>query len=401
MKKVFILGCGNVGGPVALQLMERNAQDVELVLGDRNLAAAQSLAQQIGPHVKAIHIDINDATALRAAMQGMDLVFNFVGPFYLSAYPVIEAALDMGVDYMDINDDHDVALKIVSEPSYQTRAQAAGTKIVIGCGATPGLTNALARWGVNRMDKATAVRMCWVCMFVPDHFSPGVWDHLFHMYSGNVTQYLDGGYQQVPAYSGERNVTFLPPFETYPAAFSGHGEAATIPHFIKGLEEASIRSFFFPKPGDDQLRQLVDLGFGSREPLPGLNISPLQFFVKYAASDLGKSRLNVEMPPEGFPGSNANQVEVEGIRDGNQVRLTLETHLLKIGGGDPTSVCARAVLQTWLRGGLIGGPGVHAVESAIDPEPYIRAVVQDTGMILHEREEIIRKNCFLPQEVPN
>lgn len=398
MMKVLILGCGNVGGPVAVQLMERNAQDVELVLGDRNLEAAQALATQIGHNVKAIHIDINDAAGLRAAMKGMNLVFNFVGPFYLSAYPVIEAALEMGVDYMDINDDHDVALKIVSDNSYNERAKAAGTKIIIGCGATPGLTNALARWGANRMDKATAVRMCWVCMFVPDYLSPGVWDHLFHMYTGNVTQYLDGKYQQVPACSGERNVTFLPPFETYPTSFSGHGEAATIPHFIKGLQEASIRSFFFPKAGDDQLRRLVEMGFGSREPLPGLDISPLQFFVKYAASDLGKSCINVEMPEEGFPGSNANQVEVEGMRDGNQVRLTLETHLLKMGGGDPTSVCARVALQTWLRGGLIGDNGVHAVESAIDPEPYIRAVVKDTGMILHEREEIIRKNCFLDAE---
>ena len=398
MMKVLILGCGNVGGPVAVQLMERNAQDVELVLGDRNIEAAQALAEQIGPHVQAIKIDINDAAGLRAALKGMDLVFNFVGPFYLSAFQVIEAALDMGVDYMDINDDHDVALKIVSDPNYNVRAKAAGTKIVVGCGATPGLTNALACWGVNRMDKATAVRMCWVCIFVPDYLSPGVWDHLFHMYTGNVTQFLEGRYQQVPAYSGERNVTFLPPFDTYPAAFSGHGEAATIPHFIKGLEEASIRSFFFPKAGDDQLRQLVNLGFGSREPLPGLGISPLQFFIKYAASDLGKNCINVAMPEEGFPGSNANQVEVEGIRDGNKVRLTLETHLLKMGGGDPTSVCARVALQTWLRGGLLGGSGVHAIESAIDPEPYIRAVVQDTGMVLHEREETIRENCFVNQE---
>ena len=38
----------------------------------------------------------------------------------------------MGVDYMDINDDHDVALKIVSDPNYNVRAKAAGTKIVVG-----------------------------------------------------------------------------------------------------------------------------------------------------------------------------------------------------------------------------------------------------------------------------
>ncbi len=394
--KVLILGCGNVGSETALQLMERHQQDIEMVLGDRNLDAAEALAQQIGPKARAIQVDVTDAASLRTALQGMQLVFNFVGPFYLSALSVINAALEVGVDYMDINDDHDVAYQLVSDPSYNRRAVERGIRIVIGCGTTPGLTNAMARLGANRLDKTKAIRVCWICSYVPGHFSPAVWDHLFHLYDGNVTQYVEGHYQQVPAYSGQRSVKFLPPFGTYPVAFSGHGEAATIPHFIHGLEEASVSSYFFPQAGDDQLRRLVELGFGNRTPLPGIGISPLEFFVQYAASDLGKSRLNLTTAPGEFQGS-AFLVEVEGERDGHQAHLILEAHLLKMGGGDPTSVCARVAMETWLRGEL-HGPGLLAIESALEPERYIREVVRDTGMILHEREEIIRMNCFRTME---
>ena len=73
--KVLILGCGNVGSETALQLMERHQQDIEMVLGDRNLDAAEALAQQIGPKARAIQVDVTDAASLRTALQGMQLVF--------------------------------------------------------------------------------------------------------------------------------------------------------------------------------------------------------------------------------------------------------------------------------------------------------------------------------------
>jgi len=389
--KILILGCGNVGSDAATQLMERHGNDLDLVLGDYNLEAAQGLAQRLGANARALRVDVTDPVSLRAAMKDRGLVFNFVGPFYRTALPVIEAALEARIDYMDINDDYDVAFKLISDPTYHQRALAAGTRIVIGCGTTPGVTNVLARWGVNRMDTARAIRMCWVCSFVPHVFSPAVWDHVFHMFQGKVTQFLDGRYQQVPAYTGQRQVTFIPPFGTYPVSFSGHGEAVTIPHFIKGLEEASIRSFFFPQAGEERMQELLKLGFDSRESIPALGVSPLQFLGHYAGTEAGKRHLNVPLPPDYFEGS-ANQVEVEGTRGTDQVKLIIETHSLQIGQ-DPTAVCARVAIQHWIRGAL-QGQGLLAAEAAFDPEPYLREVVRDASLVLHEREEVIRSNSF-------
>jgi saccharopine dehydrogenase-like NADP-dependent oxidoreductase len=342
-----------------------------------------------------VRVDVTDRESLRSALAGANLVFNAVGPFYRSALPVIDATVEAGIDYVDINDDHDVAARLVMDAAYDRRAKDAGIKVLIGCGSTPGFTNVLARLGANRLDRVRAIRLCWVVPFVGGFFSPAVWDHLFHMVDGDVTQYLDGRYQKVPAFGGVRQVAFLPPFGTYPAYYSGHGEPVTLPRFIAGVEEVSIRSYFFPQEGDDLMRALVRLGLGSHERLPGINIAPLEFLTQYAASEAGQAALTVGAGEEPF--GHASQVEVEGERAGARVRLIFEQHGFMgdatTAAQDPTTICARVVLDALLRG-EVTGQGLLAPEACLDPEPYVRQVVQETGMILHEREEIIRTGLF-------
>lgn len=390
--KILMLGSGNVGGDVATQLAATHPE-AQLVIGDYNTAAAEAVAARIGAAARAQRVDVNDRDSLRSALTGAQLVFNAVGPFYRSAMPVIDAAIEAGVDYVDINDDHDVAARLVVDSPYHQRAADAGIKLLIGCGSTPGFTNVLARLGANRLDRVRSIRLCWIVPFVGGFFSAAVWDHLFHMVDGKVTQFLEGRYQKVPAFGGCRNVSFLPPFGTYPAYFSGHGEPVTLPRFIPGVEEVSIRSYFFPQAGDDLMRSLVKLGLGSRERLPEIGISPLEFLLRYAASDAGKAALTVGTGEEPF--GHASQVEIEGERAGERVRLVYEQHELMgdSPGQDPTAMCARLVLEAVLRGD-VKGTGVLAPEACIDPEPYIREVVRATGMTLYEREEIVRAGRF-------
>lgn len=44
--------------------------------------------------------------------------------------------------------------------------------------------------------------------------------------------------------------------------------------------------------------------------------------------------------------------------------------------------------------GQVKGVGVLAPEARMDPEQYSSEVVRETGMILHEREEVIRTGCY-------
>lgn len=398
--RILILGCGNVGGEVAVQLAARHP-GLELLLGDYDRDAAEAVASRIGPAARSLRVDVTDAASLNSALAGVDLVFNAVGPFYRRALPVIEAAIAAGVDYVDINDDHDVAARLVLDPAYHQRALAAGIKLLIGCGNTPGLTNVLARLGANRLTRVQAIRVCWIVPFVGGFFSPAVWDHLFHMVDGEVTQFLGGRYQQVAPFGGRREVTFLPPFGTYPAYYSGHGEPLTLARFIPGVEEVTVRSCFFPQAGDELWRRIVALGMGSKEPLPDGGPSPFEYLMRYVRSPAGQAALTVL--PQGDPFGHAEQVEVAGERDGEQVRLVFEQHGFLGGGGDegeasrtgtdPTSTCARIMLDAVIRGD-VRGHGLLAPEACIDADWYVREVVRDTGLILHEREEVTRRSRF-------
>ncbi len=90
---------------------------------------------------------------------------------------------------MDINDDHDVAEKLLLEGDCDARARAAGIRVIIGCGSTPGLTNVMARLLVDRLDKPTAIHLSTVVPFVPGLLSPTVIDHMMHITSGEVVQF--------------------------------------------------------------------------------------------------------------------------------------------------------------------------------------------------------------------
>lgn len=89
---------------------------------------------------------------------------------------------------------------------------------------------------------------------------------------------------------------------------------------------------------------------------------------------------------------------MEGERGDEQVRLVFEQHgFLDQSESEaaiaPTPTRARIALETGLRG-EVKGHGLLAPEARIDPEPYVRHVVRETGMLLREREEIIRTAHF-------
>lgn len=393
----IILGCGNIGSSVARKLAALR-KDLQLIVADWNLPAAEALAAEIGGGTIACHVDVNDPESLNKVLSQGNVVLNTVGPFYRTALFVIEAAITAKVHYIDINDDHDVAAQLVLDPSYDRRAKDAGTIILIGCGATPGFTNVLAKHGSERLDKTSSIRLCWVVPFVVQGFSPAIMDHLFHMLSGEVIQFIDGKHQKVPAYSGTRDVDFLPPFRSYPAYFSGHGEPVTLGHFIPGLEEATIRSYFYPKTADDLMRFLVESGFGSRDEVPGLGLSPMEFITGYAASAAGQRALRVEQGDEVF--GYASQVEISGERGGDKVRLVFEQHQLLGGntenqseGGDPTAVCARLSLESVLDG-KVNLRGFLAPEACLETQSFIKAVITETGITIHEREEVVKRDMF-------
>src|SRR5690348_9541877 len=103
--KIALLGCGFHGRGIAYQLA--GSGDASLTVADRDGAKAAAVGDKAG--VPWREVDVTDPDPLREVLDGVDLVVNAVGPYHRTALGVVEAAIELGVHYVDMNDDHEVA----------------------------------------------------------------------------------------------------------------------------------------------------------------------------------------------------------------------------------------------------------------------------------------------------
>ena len=153
--KIVALGAGAVG-TAAARTLQGLAVPADLLIADRDGAAARRLAESLG--VGSTHVDVTDESALRALLEPADLVINTVGPFYRFGTRVLKAAIDSRTHYVDICDDVEPTIEMLA---LDDSARAAGITAVIGMGASPGVSNLLAKAAAAGMDQLDTVYTVW------------------------------------------------------------------------------------------------------------------------------------------------------------------------------------------------------------------------------------------------
>ncbi len=382
--RVLFVGLGAVGAEIARRLAKRRPA-LSLLVADLNKATAQHLAAEIGDNATALQLDVHDREELDKALCGVDVIMNAAGPFYRNAAAIMEAAIAYKIDYIDINDDHDVALHVTQDQDFRTRVEASGIRMILGCGMTPGLSNILVRHGIDSIDTVETVRMAMVVPFTLG-YSPAVLDHMFHITSKQVTQFIDGHYTQVQGYGGEWMVDCIAPFNTYPSYYAGHGEAIMLPASFPQLKHVTCHLAYYPRRGADIWRMLIDAGFASKDKIPGADISPLHYLIRHVEAHVGDKYFNVDMgdEPAGFcihlemTGSHNNcqtmiKTEIQGVM--NPALAAGEDPAL----GDPTPICALIGLEALLDGNVYG-TGVLMPELCFDAGTFIKRFKQISGL---------------------
>jgi saccharopine dehydrogenase-like NADP-dependent oxidoreductase len=353
------------------------------VVADLDAAKAGEVARELG--AEASEFDATNPDSVAQAVKGADLVFNAVGPHYRFGVPLVDAAIRAGANYVDINDDYDVAAELVRNPRYDEAAKAAGVTVLIGAGTTPGITNVLARSAADQLDHTETIAVAWAIPFIVN-LSPAVVEHMFHILSGDVIEFLDGDYQLVPAGSGERLLELLPPFGTYRFAFSGHGEAVTIPKYLPGLKEVTVRSAFFQEAGNDVYRSLISLGLTDTQPLPGVGLSPVAFLTQYMCSPAADLAMAVDTSDS--PQGAVFRVEAEGERAGTRTKIIYEMHHMMDASEDvptdPTAFAASIALRE-VTSGRVTARGVLAPEACLEPARVVPLFLERTGMQLYRQ----------------
>jgi len=333
-----------------------------ITIADRNAAGAEALARRlagVGPEIVVRALDARDYAAVVEAMRGHDVVASALGPYYFFESPMVRAALESGVDYVSICDDWIAARDVLEQWDEPARRQ--GRRIVIGMGASPGLSNLAVRYLAGQMDRPLRVT---VTVYQPPESGHGmaVLQHVLFIYGGPAPVWRSGRLEMVPAGRIVREVE-LPLVGRMRVWNAGHAEPVTLPRFLPTLEEVT----FLMSVG---VWTYLFLWLGR------LRLAATHERITRVANVLARL---LPAAKEGAPEpAGALRVDVEGIRDGQPVHLLLGG----IGQMRPATGIPLA-LAAWMlvRGEVLTTEGgVYGPEGIIDPVAMFRELQARAGM---------------------
>ena len=360
MKALILGGCGKMGSLVSQDLIK--SEDVtEVILADINLDMAK--VPEPVPESHKISVEYLDVTKsfpeLVKAVRGSDIVINCVGPYSLfDPLTTVMAAIEAGVNYIDICDDFDATKKIfeLDQP-----AKEAGVTICTGLGAGPGTTNMLAKYGADKLDAVDEIKIFAIIALLDPVGKAGISQALAR-FIGDTPQYIDGQLVYVPAGSNVEEATFMEPFGKNEVFCTANPVIFTLPRYIRGVKTVNCKMTFYPPSVNQLLRRFVELGLASTDPLVigNATISPRDFIATFIQHT---PRLREGQKPSI---SCACNVVVKGREGGNSV-----TYTYRFGGwsGPMVSISASVCAQMLYRG-EVKAKGVVAPEGALDPTKY-------------------------------
>ncbi len=374
MQALVLGGTGGMGQGVARDLIKQE-EIKKVILGDINIdpVRVQDKLRASGK-VSLTQIDVNDHNGLVKAIKNADVVVNCAGPFYKTAVAVAKAAVEAKVNYIDICDDYE-ATDILFSSDIDGAAKKAGITVLTGMGSDPGTNNVLVKWYANQLDRVDEIALFWVVSIA--ELSGAAWDHGLHMTIGKIPQYLDGKLEYVEGGTGEETAKFLEPLGICQVRYVGHPQPLTIPRYMKGVKNVVIKGALIPLWVDQLIREQRETGFLSEEPIEvkGTKVVPYDLTL----------RLWEAIPKERDRGPSASglKVIVKGERKGKEVTYTADiVGRMAPGTGLPASIAA-----LMMQSGDVKVKGVVAPEGCIDPEKFLKALLQ-RGAKIHQTETI-------------
>lgn len=294
----------------------------EIILVDLNLAGVKAFAKELGPKAKPKTANVKNKEELVNVITGANLVMNFIGPYFQFGTKTLETAIELGIDYIDICDDYDVteeALKL------SEKAKEKGVTAIIGMGASPGVTNVLARLGSDALDEVEEINTYWL-VGDAEPGGLGALIHLFHCIEDPIPTFKNGAFKQIRPYQLEtaRKVDFGDPVGTATLFHVGHPEPITLPRFIPNVQTVTNFGAILPESQNLLFKTLVDFGLASEEPIPfkGEQVKPLDFLLSLIGHKQEKIMQKSSRVETRTRSVGASRVEVIGKKDGKESSIT-------------------------------------------------------------------------------
>ena len=355
MRRVIVLygATGYTGRLVTRELVERGA---EFVLGGRNPEKLARLSSEAGAGAPVRVASVDDDASLRALVDGADVILNCAGPFTHAGEPVVRAAVDAGVHYVDSTGEQPF-IRMVFE-RYGAAAERKGIALVPACGFdyVPGDCIArIAARGHEPLDEMV------VAYGVKDlGMTRGTMRSALEMMKGgNAVEYRDGDWRTAKVGVYRASFDFGPPFGRMAVGPYPAGEQITVPRHteVRNVTTVLTARAAMPEP-------FVPLAPFTVPLLVQLLRTPVAPLLNRAIDRL----------PEG-PAEDARRavewtVVAQGrSRDGEPVRATVR-------GRDVYGLTARALVWAaeQIEAGAHEGAGALGPAAAFDPEAMLGAL---------------------------
>lgn len=368
MSKILVLGgCGAMGTESTRDLA-RTSDFSEILVADIDLDKAQKLCQELGPKMKALTVDVSDEQALVKLFQDVDIVLNCTS--YRFGLEITRAAIAARKPMLDLGGLYNTPKQL----AMSDEAKKAGATIVLGMGATPGVTNLMGKLGSTRMDQVDAVHTHFATYrrIAP---SPGLVDTVLDEFSPSTVRffYEDGKMVEVPPFYGEKEVEFNPPVGRTKCWIVPHSEVHAFSKSIPGVKRVDVRGTWRPETME-LLKHYNEIGLLGIEPVSvnGVQVKPKQL--------LRQLHLDNDDPSDPKEYAFLVNVEVVGSRNGARVVATYNlshpprsewdmTCTAKVTG-IPASIGAQLLSKN------VSQPGVNTPENVFDPETVFRELAR-------------------------
>lgn len=347
-----------------------------VVIADLNLGAAKTLAEELGDPCEAMQLDATDRADLSRAFATCDVVLNTMGPFSIFGRLVLDAALDHGCDYLDIDDDWESTVEALE---LDDRAKAQGSRVVKGIGGSPGISNLCAVVAARRLDEVEDLFTGWSMRGAvieeedayptPPQAGAAV-EHWLLQISGTIRAWDNGAARELrPLREVELD---YPGLGRVIGRVVGHPEAVTLP--LK-----------FPS-----LRRSLNLTSGPGWLFEHARAVANEYEAGRISLGAGATLIGGAAPPVGIKERDRLGTVwslAVGTRGGRRIAVSVEPSALppgRMGGGTGTAL---AVGFDMLRRGVVAETGVHTPEAVLDPADFFATL--GSFVTLDEDQELL------------
>jgi saccharopine dehydrogenase-like NADP-dependent oxidoreductase len=268
MKIVVLGGYGNIGKVISIDLAQTCDRECEIVVAGRDGRKAAAFAKSLKrKNVRGVFADLAKPESMKSALKGANVLVNASN--FQGNISAMKAALASRVSYLDLG-----GLFHMTRKQLKLDAQFKKKGIIglLGCGASPGITNIMARYAADQLDSVESISISfadrdntkWDKPFV----LPYTLQTLFDEFSLAPPVFRDGRLTYAKPLGGREQIKFPNPVGAVGCFYAIHSEIATLPSSfrLKGIRNCSFREGF-PKGFTDIIEFMIKMGFADNRRL--------------------------------------------------------------------------------------------------------------------------------------